>query len=193
MHKYFFKKLVLEIPENLYFPREDSELMAGNIKAEKNSLVLDMGTGSGLQALVALSQGAGVLASDINGEALEACKKNAELNKLEKNLSLRKSNLFEKIPEKFGLILFNPPYVPTGKIKFPDTDAGKRGRKIIDKFLQEMPKHLQKNGKCLMIQSSLNGIKETEKKLEKMKLKFKIIDKEKIFFEELVLFEIAKQ
>ncbi|MDO8538767.1 MAG: methyltransferase, partial [archaeon] len=134
--KYFYKKFELEIPETIYFPREDSEILTENIHAKKNSFVLDLGTGSGIQAIIALSQGARVLSVDVDENALKCCENNVKTNKLQKNHSIRKSNLFESIPEKFDLILFNPPYVPTNEIKFAETDGGKLGRKIIDEFLQ---------------------------------------------------------
>lgn len=191
MKKYFYSNFELEIPEQVYYAREDSELLANNIHAQKNSFVLDLGTGSGLQAIIALSQGARVLSADIDDNALGACKENVKKNKLEKNHSIRKSNLFSNISEKFDLILFNPPYVPTNEIRFLDTDGGKNGRKIIDEFLKELPKHLNKNGKCLLLQSNLNGIKKTEEILKKLKLKFKIIARKKMFFEELIVIEIT--
>jgi hypothetical protein len=40
------------------------------------------------------------------------------------------------------------------------------------------------------LQSSLNGIKETQKKLEKEKVAFKTEKKKKLFFEELMVFEV---
>ena len=39
--KYFYKRFELEIPENVYPPKEDSELLAENIHAQKDSFVLD--------------------------------------------------------------------------------------------------------------------------------------------------------
>ena len=100
----------------------------------------------------------------------------------------RQSNLFENVSEKFDLIIFNPPYVPSDKVAFKEVDGGKKGREILDLFLDEMPNHLKKGGSCFFLQSSLNGEKETEKVLEKKGLVFSIVARQKLFFEELLVF-----
>jgi len=57
--------------------------------------VLDIGTGTGILALVAAQKGASVIASDINDKAIEIAKKNAALNDVK--IEFRKSDLFENI------------------------------------------------------------------------------------------------
>ena len=100
------------------------------------------------------------------------------------------SALFSNIEGKFGLIAFNPPYVPSDKLKYPETDGGKKGRIVIDRFLNEFPAHLGEKGKCYFLQSSLNGINETEKSLEGRGLEVEIVSRKKLFFEELVVFKV---
>jgi len=193
--KFYFGKIELVVLPEVYGPREDSMLLAKAVSAKKNSKALDMGTGSGIQALNMAISGADVLATDINESAIENAMQNAEKLNLGKKIKFLKSNLFQKIPEteKFDLIVFNPPYVPCGEIKFIESDGGKNGREILDKFLKEFPKHLKKSGKCFFLQSSLNGIEKTEKILKKEKFGFEIAAREKLFFEELVVFECSKR
>ena len=75
----------------IYFPREDSYLLAKQVKKyAKNKSVLDIGTGSGILASAALQSGASaVLASDINKEAVDEVKK--------QGIQSVQSNLFSKI------------------------------------------------------------------------------------------------
>ena len=107
--KFYYKDLELEIPANIYYPREDSMLMLDIL--EKTDLrglkVLDMGTGSGILAVAAAKKGALVLAVDIDKNAVEIAWKNAAANNTV--IRYRCSDLFEKISERFDLIIFNAP------------------------------------------------------------------------------------
>ncbi|MBN2454682.1 methyltransferase domain-containing protein, partial [Candidatus Woesearchaeota archaeon] len=58
-----------------YTPREDSFLLAEAVKKEAFGDVLDMGTGSGIQAEAAKAKAKSVTASDISKEAVAAVRK----------------------------------------------------------------------------------------------------------------------
>jgi len=190
--KYYFRDFELSIPKEVYSPLEDSELLAENLKITKGEFVLDLGCGSGLQSLVALSMGANVLAVDLSETALEVTLKNASKYGFETKLETRKSDLFEKISEKFDTIIFNPPYVASEKMELMSVDGGRKGRKTLDKFLNEFSQHLKPKGECFFLQSNLNGLKETENKLKKQNLTFEIMAKKKLFFEELIVFKVFR-
>ncbi len=94
--------------------------------------------------------------------------------------------------EKFGLIIFNPPYVASGsKAKYADLDGRKKGRAVLDRFLRGMLPHLEKGGKCFFLQSSLNGESKTKKLLRELGLKAGIVARKRLFFEELLVFKCA--
>lgn len=150
----------------IYQPAEDSFLLEEEVKnylkgvKDKNELdeskfrVLDMGSGSGIQALAAIGAGVkrrNIIAADIDKETI------AELKK--KRLPARKTNLFSNINKerKFNLIIFNPPYLPENKYdKQADTTAGRRGNEIITKFLRKARLYLAKEGAILLLFSSLS-------------------------------------
>ncbi|MFH1664273.1 MAG: HemK2/MTQ2 family protein methyltransferase [archaeon] len=180
--------------KKVYFPREDSELLAECIKVFPKAKALDLGCGTGFLGLIAAKQKAIVYCADINPVALSLTEKNAIENKLE--ITVIESNLFSNIKEKFDFIYFNPPYVE-GKASESGwidkaVDGGKKGREIIDKFIPEIKNHLTENGKCFFLQSDLNKIKKTEKKLEENALKYAVEKRKKIFFEELIVFKAWK-
>lgn len=197
VQKLFFKQLELVIFESVYFPQEDSVLLAENVTFSRGNRVLDLGCGCGIQGLNAAILGASqIVCSDINPVALKNAKKNAVQNGFQKKFSFIESSFFSgfKKNEKFDCIIFNPPYVPSGKEKkWTETDGGKKGRETLDFFLEQCGAFLKKNGTVFFLQSSLNGVSLTEKKLEKLGLGFEIIAKQKLFFEELVVFKAWKK
>ena len=182
-----FNDLRLSIPENVYGPREDSYLLARALENEWNvERALDLGTGSGIMGLtLALNKAKRIVVADVAGEALRIARENFKRNGFRRGISFVQSDLFAKIKGKFDLIAFNPPYVPSENIKWLDTDGGKRGREVLDRFLHQFPVHLKARGKCYFVQSSLNGLAKTKKMLREQGLSCEVVAREKMAFEEL--------
>ncbi len=170
----------------IYKPAEDSYLLKGQLKnyIKPGMKILDMGTGSGIQAIEAKKLGAEVLAADINPESIEPLKK--------LNINAIQSDLFSNIKEKFDLIIFNPPYLPEDPREPEDsklaTTGGKKGNEILSKFLQQAKSHLNNKGKILIVVSSLTP--DVPQLITKNNFTFKIIAKQKIPFEELYVYLI---
>lgn len=190
---------------DVYSPREDSFLLIDCIK--KEDLVgkdcLDLGCGSGVVSeAMLLANPRSVTALDINSKAVLVTKQriklfqNSFLNKSTFTppiFSAKKSNLFSSILlEKFDLIAFNPPYLPSDEIKWVDLDGGVGGREVINKFVIQSKKYLKKNGVVLLLVSTLNDLTIIKKFLKKNFLIVRIVGKRKIFFEELVVFRCEK-
>lgn len=165
----------------IYEPQEDSFLLQKYVKKYAKGKVLDMGTGSGIQAETALTKTKDVLAIDIDKEAVNLLKK--------KGINAEYSNLFSNVSGKFDLIIFNPPYLPMEK-NFKDKDLI-GGIKIINKFLKQAKDYLNKNGKILIIFSSLTG--NSNSILKRYNYKFKVLETKKLFFEELYIYLIENE
>ncbi|MDI6730748.1 MAG: methyltransferase, partial [Candidatus Altarchaeum sp.] len=144
---------------DVYEPSDDSYLLADILKNYKNLQykdVLDIGTGTGILAIIAAQKGASVIGADINDKVLEIAKNNANLNNVK--IEFRKSDLFENINEKFDLVVFNSPYLPVndkinGMIERAWNDDGTK-----EKFFEEINAHLKNDGKFLILLSSLTKI-----------------------------------
>ncbi|MFA5763882.1 MAG: HemK2/MTQ2 family protein methyltransferase [archaeon] len=177
----------------VYEPQEDSFLLEREIL--KFNLIdktcLDMGTGSGVQTQAMIKAGSKkITCVDINYKALLACGKRNE--KFKENLRFIESDLFTRVNDSFDFIAFNPPYLPSDDMKWVDLDGGKKGREIIDKFLEQLPSHMNVGGTLLLLVSSLNDEKEILKVLEKKGFVAKIVAEEKLFFEVLYIINARK-
>jgi len=179
---------------SIYSPSEDSFLIEKNLKKEipkllmknKDLKFLEIGAGSGIILKTALNskiKKENIFATDINKSAVEHCKK--------LGFNCIYSNLFEKIPrQKFDLVVFNPPYLPEDKNEPKSsrmiTTGGKKGNELTIEFLKQAKSHLNKNSKVFTITSSL--AKNID--FKKLKYKSKKLDTKKLFFEELILWEL---
>lgn len=85
-----------------------------NCLKEANSKILDVGTGSGIWALLLKKKfiNAEVFAIDKNLDAIELAKKNAQKNELEINFLHKEFNTFysRKDQNKYNVIILTPPY-----------------------------------------------------------------------------------
>jgi len=190
MKRVFFKDLELVVYDSVYEPREDSFLLAESVAVEPHCYALDMGCGSGIQAINLALQRADVLAVDINDKAVANTVANAERCGLSGKINACQSNLFDAIGTvKFDCIVFNPPYLPASNLNDITVEGGKNGYELLHKFLDSMPAYLKKNGLCYFVQSSLDGELRTKRKLHSLNLGFEVIARQKLFFEELIVFK----
>lgn len=188
-----YKGITLYKHPNVYEPAEDTFLLAENLEIKRTDEVLEIGAGTGLITLVAAQKSRKVVATDINKHAVECTLKNIIANRTY-NVELREGNLFEPVKsEKFDLILFNTPYLPTEEDEKLDDelnaafDGGLEGRETIDKFLEEVKDYLNEEGRVQLVQSSLSDNEKTIKKLEEMGFDACVTASEKCFFEEIVV------
>lgn len=164
-----FEDFVFEVLPGVYEPAEDSFLLAGQV-ADLEGDLLDVGTGCGIQSIVARK--AKATGIDINEKAVENAGKNAKKNNSGARFLV--SDLFENVSGKFDFIIFNPPYLPTSpEERLPGAenlafDGGESGRELVDRFLEEFVGFLKDGGELLLLQSSLSDKGETAEKLREM-------------------------
>jgi release factor glutamine methyltransferase len=196
----FFRNYSFCVSKDVYEPAEDSFLFADNLTVREGDIVLDMGTGCGILGIIAAEKASKVVAADVNPHAARCTKENTKLNNASDKVSIVRGDLFTGIRtgQDFDLILFNAPYLPSndsedGTWLERAWSGGVAGRQIIDRFICEAPKYLNKSGHIFLMQSTLSGINETLRKFEENSLKASIVAKRDLpFFETIVLFKTER-
>jgi methylase of polypeptide subunit release factors len=116
---------------------------------------LDVGTGSGAQALLVASHAEHVIATDVNPRALAYTQLNAALNGFT-NVECRAGSLFEPVRgERFDLITCNAPYVISPERRWAYRDAGHEGDGVSELVVAEAAEHLAEGGFATLLVSWL--------------------------------------
>ena len=145
----------------VYRPAEDSKLLLRHARLRFRGSVLDMGTGSGFLAVEAASDPRvdHVVAVDINPDALDSARSRAGAAGVVDEIEFVLGDLFEGLEgERFDLIMFNPPYLPSeGDADEASWSGGAVGNEVMLRFLDDAGEHLNPDGDVLMIYSSESG------------------------------------
>jgi SAM-dependent methyltransferase len=117
---------------------------------------LDIGTGSGAQALLASRHADHVIDTDVNQRAIDLTAINAALNGIE-NVEVRLGSLFEPVAgETFDLITCNAPYVVSPEDRWHYRDAaGFEADQLSHTLVREVPAYLEDDGHASMLVSWL--------------------------------------
>jgi len=195
--KIFYGNHTFYVLPEVYEPSDDTFLLADNLMIERGSEVLDVGAGCGILSVVAAKNAGRVVATDLNPQAVECAEINVKLNGLLGKIEVRHGSLFKTVKpsEKFDVIIFNPPYLPTSEAEARQGwlekawAGGPTGREIVDVFLKEAPKHLKRPGKILLVQSTLSDVTRTVRLLKEYGLEPKILAEKKLDFESIKLIQ----
>lgn len=113
--------------------------------------VLDLGTGGGIQALLAAQHAERVVATDICPRALNFAALNAQLNGLQ-NIELRSGSFFDPVRgERFERIVSNPPFVISPASRFIYRDGGLSGDAVSEHVTRGAAAHLEEGGYAVIL------------------------------------------
>jgi methylase of polypeptide subunit release factors len=116
---------------------------------------LDVGTGSGIHALLAARHADRVVATDVNPRALVFTELNAVLNGVT-NVECRQGSLFEPVAgETFGLITCNAPYVVSPENRWAYRDSGFDADEFSARVVRDAAAHLAEHGYATLLVSWL--------------------------------------
>ncbi len=188
--------LALDIPSGVFnpVPFKTARLMSDVIEryVRPEMKVLDLGTGSGLGALLAARKGCKVDAVDINPIAVRAAVENAEKNRLSDSIEVHEGDLFEPVSEnRYDLILFNPPFFsgsPQGSL-----DVALRSRDVIDRFSGGLGDRLNSEGEAIVLFSTKGCLEKVLDTFHKHGFYIELIESRNLYNEVLVAMRVTVQ
>ena len=117
--------------------------------------VLDLGTGCGIQAVLAAAHGGAVVATDTSERAVRLAALSAGLSGVE--LDLRTGSLFEPVSgELFDLIVANPPFVISPAPRYTYREAPQRGDDLSRSVVRQCAEHLAPGGTAVILANWLH-------------------------------------
>ena len=164
-----------------YAPAEDTYFLEDNLVNEKGKNALDIGTGSGYLTRTLSKNFSQVIGTDIDFDSL--------INQNKKIKNRICCDAADALNCKFDLIVCNMPYLQSDEISDRKVDGGKEGVEVPLKIIKSAVKCLNDSGKMLFVTSSLANYEKLIEESQKLGLDLKIVDKKKLFFEELIIVE----
>jgi len=121
---------------------------------QQNSIAFDIGTGSGVLAVVlALRDVQKIVATDLNVRAIACAKENIDSLGLDSQIEIQKANLF---PEgKAALIVCNPPWLPARPSSLLEHAVYDPESQMLKGFLEKLKDYLLPHGEGWLILSDL--------------------------------------
>ena len=128
--KYFWNNCFY-VNKDVLIPRPDTEHIVEEvlklIRVNSRKSVLDIGTGSGCILLSILKErklltGYGI---DISKKSINVCKINAKRLKINNRAKFYVSDIDKFFLGKYDIVVSNPPYIDTSKIKYLEKDVSK--------------------------------------------------------------------
>ena len=114
---------------------------------------LDIGTGSGVQAMLSARHAREVVATDVNARALAFTELNAALNGFT-NIDCRLGSLFEPVVgETFDVITSNAPFVVSPESRWAYRDGGLEADQFSELIVREAVNHLSDGGFATLLVS----------------------------------------
>lgn len=202
MKSFNFKDLQIYIHNEVYEPSEDTFLLVNAIDIKKSERFFEIGTGTGIISLFLAKKGFDGVCCDINPIAVELVKKNYLTNQLKllASLDIRLGDMFNalSLDEKFDVIIFNPPYLPTEPDEYVGgsgwfdkaVSGGVDGLSVTIGFLENVSGFLKEKGRAYFVFSSLSDKEKLHKILDKNKLEYEVVSKNQFDDEVLFIYKI---
>lgn len=194
-----------KVSKDTLIPRDETEILARKAIdiINKNNLksALDIGTGTGILACtIAKYTLSKTTALDVSDNALKIAEENIKNLDLSEKVKTLKSNLFEKVSEKYDLIVSNPPYIPLSEkatiqkeVTFdPDLalyTKDEKGLEFYEKISKNAKNYLNKNG-YLLFEMGLGQSEDIKQTLEQEGYKNIQIEKDLAGIDRVIIAQI---
>jgi release factor glutamine methyltransferase len=183
----------LSLHEDVYRPAEDTFLLARAVHGElrPGESFLEVGCGAGLVSLVAARAGATVTATDLNPHAVGLLRHNARENRLA--VTAVQTDLLEGVSNTFGVVAFNPPYLPTTPAEYVPGplnlafDGGPDGNATVLRFARQVGRLRPLPRSVLVVHSSLSDPRPLEEAMARFGYRCEVVLEESHFYERLTV------
>ena len=114
-------------------------------------IVLDIGCGSGVNAILAASLGAHVVAVDVNARACDVARRNVEHTDLADRIEVHQSDLFSEVAGQFDLTIYEQPFRWRDREDPIAAVSSKEDVPAMMTFLRAASSHLLPDGRVLLL------------------------------------------
>ena len=147
----FYLDIELAIPQDVFWPGTWGQffpLVRDEVKPSDR--VLDMGTGSGIVAILAAQRSSDVVAVDLNPQAVEAARANALRNGVADRITFNVSDVFDAVEGSFDLIVFDPPFRWFKARNLLELSTADENYRALTSFMNEVRHHLRPGGRIIL-------------------------------------------
>jgi len=162
-----FYGLDFEVTPDVLIPRPETEILVEKAIEILSDIVsprfCEIGVGSACISVSVLHsvKNSTAVGVDISEKALDVARRNAEKNDVVDRLTLIEGDVFDRLDERFEMIVSNPPYVPAVQLASLQAEVrdfeprvalagGDDGLDIIERIVIGAPPYLRQDGTLLM-------------------------------------------
>lgn len=142
----------LAVAHDVFSPARASMLLGRAVLTETRAedRVLDMGTGCGVNAILAARRSWEVVGVDINPHAIACARNNAQRNRVAERTRFFESDLFEQIAGRFDLVLFDPPFRWFKPRDWLEVAIADENYGTLRRFIAQLGDYLHPRGRALI-------------------------------------------
>lgn len=141
---------LIVVPPDVYPPNPLGLAEIVLREVQTRDRVLDVGTGSGINALAAATKASEVVAVDISPSAVVCARDNAARNGLSERIEVRESDLFATVVGRFDLIMFDPPFRWFRPRDMRERATADENYETLTSFFERVPGYLLPGGRILL-------------------------------------------
>lgn len=170
------------------YPYSEDSLLLGEVisQADPGEAFLEIGIGNGENLSRAASKFSLVVGTDV----MLPSKFPSDIPSNSEVVCADRATCFRDAV--FDLVAFNPPYLPSETIEDVTVDGGPSGVEVPLKFMESALPVLRRNGKILILLSSLGSTERFSKYCRERSLVIRKVGEKKLFFETLTVYVVSR-